>query len=235
MEEQSGNIVVLTGAGISAESGIQTFRANDGLWESYRIEDVATPEGFAKNPQLVMDFYNARRAQLSEVSPNPAHEALARLQRKYQGKVTIITQNVDDLHERAGAKVLHMHGELKKVRCLFCDGIHEWMGDCTMESVCPACCRSGGLRPDIVWFGEMPYYLSAIDVALKKAAYFVAIGTSGQVYPAANFVQIAKNSGARAIEINVEETALSHAFDECVLAPASIAVPQWVDSMINED
>ena len=153
-------IVILTGAGISAESGIATFRASDGLWENHRVEDVATPEGFARNPKLVHEFYNARRARLhdADVQPNAAHIALARLQQALPGRVTLVTQNVDDLHERAGsAEVLHMHGSLLALRCLYCDSIaHDWHGDCSQQTVCPTCKRAGGMRPDIVWFGEMP-------------------------------------------------------------------------------
>ena len=162
-------IVVLTGAGISAESGIATFRASDGLWENHRVEDVATPEGFARNPKLVQDFYNARRARLhdADVQPNAAHIALARLQQALPGKVTLITQNVDDLHERGGAtEVLHMHGSLLSVRCLYCDSVQDnWHDDCSTETVCPVCKRAHGMRPDIVWFGEMPYYMNIIESA----------------------------------------------------------------------
>lgn len=232
VEKTMSCIVVLTGAGVSAESGIQTFRASDGLWENHRVEEVATPEGFARHPELVQRFYNARRAQLNTVRPNAAHFALARLQREFAGEVVLITQNIDDLHERAGASVLHMHGELKKVRCLCCGEVSHWEDEVDAQSVCPRCGAIGALRPDIVWFGEMPYYLDEIEQALSKADVFCAIGTSGVVYPAAGFVQMARYAGAKTMEINLEKTVASSAFMEGKYGPATVAVGHWVDKIL---
>jgi NAD-dependent deacetylase len=228
-----GNIVILTGAGVSAESGLQTFRAADGLWEGHRVENVATPEAFARDPALVHDFYDARRARLSEVEPNPAHVALARLDAEWRGGLLIVTQNVDDLHERGGAKrLLHMHGELRKGWCLRCDDRFGWAGTMT-GAACPSCETVGMVRPDIVWFGEMPYEMEAIDAALLHADLFVSIGTSGAVYPAAGFVQTARYRGAQTLEINLEPSAGSMLFDERRFGPASIEVPRWVDELLG--
>lgn len=229
-------VVVLTGAGISVESGIATFRASDGLWENHRVEDVATPEGFARNPKLVQDFYNARRARLhdADVQPNAAHTALACLQQALPGRVTLITQNVDDLHERAGAtEVLHMHGSLLSVRCLYCDSVQgDWHGDCSTETVCPTCKRAHGMRPDIVWFGEMPYYMTTIEERLAGCTHFAAIGTSGQVYPAAGFVALARERGAETYEINLDPGGTTN-FHHICSGKATVEVPRWVESMLN--
>jgi NAD-dependent deacetylase len=228
-----GNIVILTGAGVSAESGLQTFRAADGLWEGHRVENVATPEAFARDPALVHDFYDARRARLSEVEPNPAHVALARLDAEWRGGLLIVTQNVDDLHERGGAKrLLHMHGELRKGWCLRCDDRFGWAG-AMAGAACPSCETVGMVRPDIVWFGEMPYEMEAIDAALLHADLFVSIGTSGAVYPAAGFVQTARYRGAQTLEINLEPSAGSMLFDERRFGPASIEVPKRVDELLG--
>jgi NAD-dependent deacetylase len=228
------NIVILTGAGISAESGLQTFRAADGLWEGHRVEDVATPEAFARDPALVHQFYNARRARLGAVEPNAAHVALARLDAEWRGELLIVTQNVDDLHERAGAKrLLHMHGEVRKGWCVGCDERFEWEGAMRTETACPCCGALGMVRPDIVWFGEMPYAMEAIDAALFHADLFVSIGTSGAVYPAAGFVQTAKYRGARTMEINLEPSQGSLWFDERRHGPASEEVPKWVTEMLG--
>ena len=187
------NIVILTGAGVSAESGIATFRAEDGLWEQHRVEDVATPEGFYRNPALVQDFYNQRRAQLATVNPNPAHQAIARLQREWPSCVTLVTQNIDDLHERAQSPaVIHMHGELLKVRCIHSGRVYLWPGAVHDDSLCSCCTPSRTLRPHIVWFGEMPFAMDEIYSALRQADLFIAIGTSGNVYPAAGFVAEAR-------------------------------------------
>lgn len=226
------NLVILTGAGISAESGVPTFRASDGLWAGHRIEDVATPEAFIRSPQTVYDFYNARRALLKEVAPNPAHFALAELQKVYPGQVTLITQNVDDLHERAGSAVVHMHGKLRSVWCLACDVHSPWQTDFDAKTACPACHKTGKLRPDIVWFGEIPWQMAAIEQALSVADYFVAIGTSGLVYPAAGFGQLAKQVGAKTLEINLEKTVASAGFDAGEYGLASEAVPRWVRAML---
>jgi len=229
------SIVILTGAGISAESGIPTFRGSDGLWEGHRVEDVATPEAFARNPKLVHQFYNMRRAALGTVKPNPAHAALARLEPEFGGKVLIVTQNVDDLHERAGSKnVLHMHGELRKAWCLGCDNRTEWLEDLTEESRCPHCSREGRLRPDIVWFGEMPYEMERIDEALSGCDLFVSIGTSGNVYPAAGFVAMVRHMGrAHTLELNLDPSEGSLMFHETRHGPASLLVPEFVDEVLG--
>jgi NAD-dependent deacetylase len=228
------NIVVLTGAGISAESGLATFRGPEGLWEGHRVEDVATPEAFRRKPALVQRFYDERRARLAEVEPNAAHRALARLDAQWPGDLLIVTQNVDDLHERAGAqRLLHMHGELKSAWCLACDARVAWEGDLSSGPVCPACGEAGALRPDIVWFGEMPYEMERIDEALTNADLFVSIGTSGNVYPAAGFVQTARYCGARTIEMNLEPSLGSVYFHESRTGPAGSLVPAWVEEMLR--
>jgi NAD-dependent deacetylase len=227
------SIVILTGAGVSAESGLATFRGPDGLWEGQRVEDVATPEAFARNPELVQRFYDARRARLAEVTPNAAHAALARLDAEWTGELLIVTQNVDDLHERAGAKrLLHMHGELNSAWCLSCDARAPWRGDLLPGPACPACGEAGRLRPDIVWFGEMPYQMERIDRALCDADLFVSIGTSGAVYPAAGFVQTARYCGARTLEMNLEPSLGSVYFEESRVGPAGRLVPEWVEEML---
>jgi len=234
MADTPGSIVILTGAGISAESGLPTFRAADGLWEGHRIEDVATPEAFARDPALVQQFYNLRRAALKTVQPNAAHLALARLQQEWPGRVTLITQNVDDLHERAGSpQVLHMHGELLSARCLACEKALLWAADLGPDSVCRRCRETGKLRPNIVWFGELPYYMEEIYTALARADLFVAIGTSGKVYPAAGFVTSARLAGARTLEFNVQTSDVSDAFDQQRIGPASIEVPRWAQEMLG--
>ena len=229
------NIVVLTGAGISAESGLATFRGPDGLWEGHRVEDVATPEAFARDPALVHAFYDARRANLAAVEPNEAHRALARLDAEWPGGLLIVTQNVDDLHERAGAsRLLHMHGELRSAWCRGCDARMPWQEGMGHGPACPGCGASGGLRPDIVWFGEMPYEMERIDRALMEADLFVSIGTSGNVYPAAGFVQTARYVGARTLEMNLEPSLGSYLFDESRTGKAGVLVPSWVEEMLND-
>ncbi len=226
-------IVILTGAGISAESGIQTFRDAGGLWEDHPVEQVATPEGFAADPALVHRFYNLRRAALSTVAPNAAHKALADLQARFAGEVTLVTQNVDDLHERGGSKnVIHMHGELLSTFCTACN--HRWRQetDLTVETQCLACQTQGGPRPDIVWFGEMPYDMDRIERALKRCDLFVSIGTSGAVYPAAGFVQLAHVHGAQTLELNLEPSQGSAFFGETRQGPATQLVPEWVHSIL---
>ena len=227
-------IVILTGAGISAESGLGTFRDEGGLWAQHRIEDVATPEGFCRDPALVHGFYNARRVQAAKAKPNAAHEALARLQRDWPAEVAIVTQNVDSLHEAGGArKVIHMHGTLAGALCSACD--HRWASPPAMvvgES-CPAC-GSPTARPDVVWFGEMPYYMDAIYTHLTEASLFAAIGTSGQVYPAAAFVHEASLSGAHTVELNLEPSDGVSSFDEVILGPATETVPRWVDQLLKQ-
>ncbi|HVF37167.1 MAG TPA: NAD-dependent deacylase [Sphingomicrobium sp.] len=263
--ENVRNIVILTGAGVSAESGLATFRGPDGLWEGHRVEDVATPEAYARDPALVHQFYDARRARLHEVEPNAAHVALARLDAEWPGRLLIVTQNVDDLHERAGAKrLLHMHGDLTSGWCLACDERFSWEGpmspftDClepgaglplsadshqegqsfdklrTNGNVCPVCSTPGQVRPDIVWFGEMPYEMDRIDAALMACDLFVSIGTSGAVYPAAGFVQTARYCGAKTLEINLEPSQGSIFFDERRYGPAGVEVPKWVHEILAQ-
>lgn len=224
------NLVILTGAGISAESGISTFRDAGGLWETHRFEELASPEGFAADPALVHRFYNQRRAQLHVVAPNPAHLALAAIEQAWQGQgdFLLVTQNVDNLHERAGStRLLHMHGELRKLRCGKCGAVVPWVDDAGEESVCRSCARPGGMRPDIVWFGEMPYHLPEIYAALAEAEIFCTIGTSGIVYPAAGFVAEAAGNGRGCVLFNVDAKPASPGlFDEIITAPASIGVPE---------
>jgi NAD-dependent deacetylase len=227
------NIVILTGAGISAESGLATFRAADGLWEGHRVEDVATPEAYRRDARLVHEFYDARRARLAEVEPNAAHQALARLDAEWDGDLLLVTQNVDDLHERAGSKrLLNMHGELTKGWCLACDERQPWFGDMGEAAACALCGERGRVRPDIVWFGEMPYEMDRIEEALRSADLFVSIGTSGAVYPAAGFVQTARYCGARTLEMNLDPSLGSTFFDESRIGPAGKLVPEWVDQIL---
>jgi NAD-dependent deacetylase len=217
------NIVILTGAGISAESGVRTFRASDGLWEDHRIEDVATPEGFERDPELVQRFYNQRRAQLKTVNPNPAHYALAELESKLDGDFLLVTQNVDDLHERAGSKnLIHMHGELLKKRCTKSHIVSDCFEDLT----------GTGSRPHIVWFGEMPLEMERIYEALANCDLFISIGTSGNVYPAAGFVAEAKRHGAETIEINLEPTSSPY-FDRKIIGKAGETLPDFIHNLIK--
>ncbi len=226
------SIVILTGAGISAESGIATFRGPGGLWEGHRVEDVCTPEALADDPVLVHRFYDARRAALATVQPNAAHHALARLDAEWPGGLLIVTQNVDDLHERAGAKrLLHMHGELRSALCADCGAQGIWDGDLPPGSICSAC-GAAALRPDIVFFGEMPYQMDVIERALSEADLFVSIGTSGAVYPAAGFVQGARYAGAQTLELNLERSAGSGYFHETRLGAAGVLVPEWVEQIL---
>ena len=226
------NIVILTGAGISAESGIDTFRGGGGLWEQHRVEDVATPEAFERDPDLVLRFYDMRREAIQTKQPNPAHFALARLDAEWPGGLLIVTQNVDDLHERAGARrVLHMHGEHLNAWCTWCDVRSPWRGPLLDRPPCPAC-GARALRPDVVWFGEMPYRMDEIYAALRGCDMFVSIGTSGAVYPAAGFVRDARELGARTLELNLERSEGSAWFDESRLGPAGELVPAWVAEML---
>ena len=219
-------IVVLTGAGISAESGLRTFRAEDGLWEDHRIEDVATPEAFIRDPALVHRFYNARRAAAANAEPNDAHRALANLAKRHD--LTLVTQNVDDLHERGGSThVIHMHGELATALCAACGHRGPSPAETDTATLCPAC-GTAAIRPDIVWFGEMPYHMERIWEAIERAEIFAAIGTSGQVYPAAGFGQHARRSGAHCVELNLDQSAVSRDFHEHLIGPATQIVPEWV-------
>ncbi|WP_193215143.1 NAD-dependent deacylase [Luteolibacter marinus] len=228
-------IVVLTGAGISAESGVPVFRGSDGLWEGHRVEDVATPEGFARDPQQVHAFYNGRRAKLTggAVEPNDAHRALAKLAAAPGVELFLVTQNIDDLHERAGSgEVLHMHGELLKARCQSCGAVVPWREDLSRASVCPACGEIDCLRPHVVWFGEMPFGLDETAAAISRADLFVSIGTSGRVYPAAAFVSWAREAGVPGLEINLDESDGSSLFTESRRGRAGELVPRWVDEVL---
>lgn len=228
-------IVVLTGAGISRESGLATFRDADGLWAKVRIENVATPGAFARDPARVQGFYNARRAQLRDpaIAPNAAHLALARLEREHPGEVLLVTQNVDDLHERAGStRLIHMHGELMKARCLACDNASPWRDDIAPACVCPACGAPGRLRPHVVWFGEMPLAMEEIGAALDACDLFVSIGTSGNVYPAAGFVAEVRGR-AHTVELNLEPSEGASLFDEAIHGPATQVVPAFVDALLR--
>ena len=231
-------IVVLTGAGISAESGVPTFRGPDGLWEGHRVEDVATPEGFDADPHTVHAFYDQRRRALEHVAPNAAHVALASLERVFGDGVLLVTQNVDDLHERAGSeRVVHMHGELRRALCRSCGARPAWRGDLSGEPACPSC-GERALRPDVVWFGEVPYELSRIERAVAGCHVFAAIGTSGEVYPAAGLAALARAAGARTVELNIAPTGAVTAsgtpvFDEVHAGPATVVVPRWVEALVD--
>jgi NAD-dependent deacetylase len=227
----------LSGAGISKESGLETFRDPGGIWSQVRIEDVATPEAFARDPERVHAFYNARRRGLlaENVQPNPAHLALARLEAAWPGEVLLVTQNIDDLHERAGSRnLIHMHGEILKARCLACGNAQPWHDDLDPGSVCPACATPGRLRVDVVWFGEMPYHLERIFAALAECDLFVSIGTSGSVYPAAGFVQEVRAAGrGHTVELNLDPSEGSASFAECRHGPAGTVVPAFVDELLG--
>lgn len=229
------SITVLTGAGISAESGLGTFRAAGGLWENHRVEDVATPEAYARDPALVHRFYNARRRQLLDLAtqPNRAHHALASLAQRFGGDFTLVTQNIDNLHERGGSDgVLHMHGELLKVVCTTCDSRFEVDGDIDPTSCCDACGSVSSLRPDIVWFGEMPKHMDEIEQCLLHCDLFIAIGTSGHVYPAAGFVEMAARAGAQTVELNLEPSRVQSAFDQCIYGKAGETLPQYIEEIL---
>lgn len=229
-------IVVLTGAGISRESGLDTFRDKDGVWARVRLEDVATPEGFERDPSQVHDFYNARRAQLHdpEISPNPAHRALAELEQSWEGPFLLVTQNVDNLHDRAGSQaMIHMHGELASRLCAACETRVPWTEPLDTAMTCPDCGETGVLRPDIVWFGEMPYQMEEIYAALGGCDLFVSIGTSGTVYPAAQFVAEARHQGAWCVELNLEPSRGASLFHEVRQGPASELVPAFVAEILQ--
>lgn len=229
-------VFVLTGAGISAESGLGTFRDKEGLWSRFDLMEVATPEGFARNPAKVHDFYNARRRGLKDAAPNPAHRALARLEAGLEaagGSLFLCTQNVDDLHEKGGARrVVHMHGELSKIRCEACGERRTWEDDLSTDTPCPTCAVSGGLRPDVVWFGEFPLRMDEIEAALARADLFAAIGTSGSVYPAAGFVSDARRRGIETWEINLEPSDTADRFDAARYGPAGTETPAFVESLL---
>jgi NAD-dependent deacetylase len=234
MARAFSSIVVLTGAGISAESGVDTFRDRHGIWSKIDYRDVATPEGFARNPQMVHDFYNMRRRRMSQVQPNAAHFALARLEREFAGDFLLVTQNIDDLHEKAGSqKLLHMHGEHRKVLCRQCGMRQDWFDDLSVDLACPVCASPGSLRPDVVWFGEMPHHMDRIYDALGKADLFISIGTSGNVYPAAGFVAEASRGGAHTVELNLEPSEGYDLFAEAVHGRATDVVPAFVERIVS--
>jgi len=229
------NVVILTGAGLSAESGLHTFRDKDGIWSKYDYRDVATPKGYWRNPPLVLNFYNERRRQNAGVKPNAAHLALARLEAEYPGHVLTVTQNIDPLHEMAGSKnLIHMHGEIAKALCAACGARHS-VGheDLTLASVCPACAREGTLRPDVVWFGEMPYHMEEIYRALSACNLFISAGTSGTVYPAASFVLEAAQAGAHTVELNLEPSEGIDGFHEAIHGRATEVVPPYVERLLK--
>lgn len=231
----NAHIVFLTGAGISKESGLDTFRDKDGVWARVRLEDVARPEGFARDPALVHAFYNERRRGLLSpaVSPNAAHAALARLEKQWAGDVLIVTQNIDDLHERGGSEnLLHIHGELLKAFCVHCRTVQSCRGDLSVDDVCPVCRRAGGMRPDVVWFGETPYHMERIYAALADCDLFISIGTSGNVYPAAGFVAEARQHGAYTVELNLEPSAGASYFHESIHGPAGEIIPAFVAELL---
>jgi NAD-dependent deacetylase len=228
-------IVILTGAGISKESGLHTFRDADGIWATVRIEDVATPEAFARDPARVHEFYNARRRGLlaNGVAPNPAHAALARLEAEWRGPVLLVTQNIDHLHERAGSKNLrHIHGEMLKARCASCGAVCDWTADLSVDLACGSCRHAGGMRPHVVWFGEMPFHLDEVYTALARCGLFISIGTSGNVYPAAGFVAEASANGAHTVELNLEPSEGQSHFAEKVYGRAGEIVPAYVERLL---
>lgn len=226
-----GSIVVLTGAGISAESGLPTFRGAGGVWENYRVEDVASPEAYQRDPELVLSFYNSRRRQLLSptIKPNPAHLALAQFEKDFQGRFLLVTQNIDHLHELAGsANAIHMHGELLKKRCRFCDRVSEVASDIRSTDACTDCGKRGGLRPHVVWFGEMPLQLDRICEALEECDLFISVGTSGNVYPAAGFVEVVNASRGHSVEINLEPSATGSHFSQKIYGPAGTELPEFL-------
>jgi len=230
------SIVVLTGAGISAESGVDTFRDKDGIWSKYDYRDVATPEGFVRNPKLVFDFYNMRRRGLAKVKPNAAHESLARLEREFPGEFLLITQNIDNLHERAGSRnLIHMHGELDSALCTVCECRSYWPDDMEQGSACPTCGTVGYLRPDVVWFGEMPYQMDRIHRSLAECDLFLSIGTSGNVYPAAGFVDFARAHEAHTVELNLEPSEGHSVFHDAIHGKATKIVPDYVERILMGD
>ena len=228
------HIVILTGAGVSAASALSTFRGAGGIWRDHDVMQLATPEGFAADPDLVYAFYNDRRANLSRVRPNPAHQAIARLQVDFPGRVTLITQNVDDLHERGGSPdVIHMHGSLLQGLCNACGARMHWTGHMDGQSACPSCGVQGKIRPDVVWFGEVPYNMDRIAEAFETVTTFISIGTSGEVYPAAGFLTEALRRGAQTLEFNLEPSARSAEFHKSTLGPAEDIVPGFVDQLLS--
>jgi len=237
-QTSAARIAILTGAGISKESGLHTFRDPDGIWSQVRLEDVATPEAFERDPARVHGFYNARRHALlsGDIAPNPAHHALARLEANWRGEVLLITQNIDNLHERAGSRnLIHMHGEILSARCQRCGVTGPWSVDMALETPCPTCGKTGGLRVDVVWFGEMPLAMDRILTAIENCDLFVSIGTSGSVYPAAGFVQEVRMAGrAHTVELNLEPSEGHSLFAERHYGPASRVVPEFVERILSD-
>lgn len=236
---QPKRIFILTGAGVSADSGLGTFRDKGGLWSQYKIEDVASIDGYERDPGKVLDFYNMRRSVHKSVEPNAAHQALALLQTTWDargGEVTLCTQNIDNLHEKGGApRVLHMHGEIGKRRCHACGDLQPNDGELFLELGCEACGRLGLLRPHVVWFGEQPLFMDEIHEALARAELFVAIGTSGAVYPAASFVEYARRARIATLEINLEPSDRANKFADAIYGRAIDTVPAWVNDLIQRN
>jgi NAD-dependent deacetylase len=235
--QPGARIVILTGAGISKESGLDTFRDPDGIWAKVRIEDVATPEAFARDPERVHAFYNMRRKRATtlDLRPNAAHAALAKLEQEWSGEVLVVTQNVDSFHERAGTKnLLHMHGRHAEARCNVCGHVIPWTGDMSVENVCEGCGQAGGMRPNVVWFGEMPQHMEDIQAALVECDHFISIGTSGNVYPAAGFVGLMRKLGrGHTVELNLEPSVGASLFAEAHYGPATEIVPAYVDAVLS--
>lgn len=235
MSSQYQNIVVLTGAGISAESGLATFRSSNGLWNNHKVEDVASVEGFARNPALVHDFYNNLKTEVQTAKPNPAHLSLTKLQQAFPGQVSIITQNVDTLHEKAGNQnVYHIHGQINQAVCLNCGQVLESWGDVDTETICPHCQIMGMMKPNIVFFGESLLCMDKVEELLRKCHLYISVGTSGVVYPAAGFVQTVKYYGAQTIEFTMEPTANNYLFDRHIFGPAGQTLPPYIDEIINQ-
>lgn len=229
------NIVILSGAGISAESGLATFRSADGLWNNHRVEDVATVEAFASNPDYVHDFYNQMRPELLAAKPNAAHLAISELQKKYNANISIVTQNIDTLHEKAGNKnVFHIHGQINQIVCLNCGHVFETWGDVSSEDTCPHCNIRAMLKPNIVFFGENLLYMDKVEQLLNSCDLFISVGTSGVVYPAAGFVQIAKYHGANTVELNLEDTSNNYLFDRHIFGKAGTTLPTFIDELIKD-
>ena len=235
MAKQYKNILILTGAGISAESGLSTFRAENGLWNKHRVEDVATIEAFERNPEYVHDFYNELRPELYKAKPNAAHSAITKLQQKYPAQINIVTQNVDTLHEKAGNKnIYHIHGQINQIVCLNCGHIFETWGDVHADDACPLCQIRSMLKPNIVFFGENLLYMDKVDEMLKTCDLFLSVGTSGVVYPAAGFVQIAKMCGADTCEFNLETTSNNYLFDRHIIGKAGTTLPKFIDELLQQ-
>lgn len=236
MKKNYHNILVLTGAGISAESGLATFRGSNGLWNGHKVEDVATIDAFERNPEYVHRFYNELKPAISEAKPNPAHLALAKLEKEYTGRVDIITQNVDTLHEKAGNNnVWHIHGQIDQAVCLNCGEVVETWGEMNSQSICPKCHLQGKLKPNIVFFGEQLLYMDHVEKLLRQCDLFLSVGTSGVVYPAAGFVQIAKLNGADTYEFNLEPSANSYLFDHHSYGLSGTTLPPFVNELINQN